>query len=79
MPQRQHKFKNTTLEQVFNEMMEVAANTRFSKNAFYRSMLIFKKLVEVDQKILSNKKVTHYVYASLLIGVKMECSSLNFV
>ena len=59
-------------------MMEMATLMRLTKNAFYRAMLIFKRICASEPKILTGKKLNNYVCGCMSIGAKFECSSRTY-
>ena len=59
-------------------MMEVASLLKLTKNAFYRAMLIFIKLSDLESNIILSKKLTHYACACLSLGGKLEYSGSNY-
>ena len=55
--------------------MEMATLMRLTKNAFYRSMLIFKRIQASEPRILAGKKLNNYICGCMSIGAKFENSS----
>ena len=70
-PEKDPKSKDKCLEYALDWMMEASSFMKFSKNSFYRSILIFKHICELDpSKCLNPKKATVFACGALAIGGK---------
>lgn len=79
MEEKKVKTKQQCFELVFDWMMEAASLLKMTKNGFYRAMMIFEQICELDGRIVNSKKLSHFVCGALSLGAKFECSGPNFV
>ncbi len=71
--------KDLNMLSIYDWMMEASSLLKISKDAFYRSMILFQKCYEEDKKMVSQRKVEAYVCASLSLSAKIECSRINYL
>ena len=62
---------------ILDWMIEAASLLKVSKNACYRSLIIFFRICEFDSRIISSKFLSHYACGALSLGSKFESSEVD--